>query len=408
MASSCSLVGKRNALLHYMGVVTMRRLGTLLRGMGAAGLLVAIVLCQTVLAHNEARTASDRRLKGQRIIHHYELVRVQKVSRDLSEYTYRARLTNLGAPLAGATATISRAPGTTVVDGSLSFGPVATGRTVSSTDTFAVRHHRHHEFSRLWPELRWTIVPLDGGSSNHPPVANAGPDCAAATGARVVLDGSGSVDPDHDPLALQLVLTRPTGSTATLSSATAVTPAFVPDRRGNYEARLIVDDGALPSAPDSVMVTVSNTPPVADAGADQTAAVASTVTLDGSASSDPDGDALSYQWSLVARPLGSAAAVNEPTAVSPTFLVDRPGTYTAQLVVFDGSAASPADTVTITTRQHRAGRQRRAGSDRDRRRGGRRSTAAVRATPTAMRSATRGPCSRGRPAATPASWTPPR
>ena len=142
----------------------MRRLRTLLRGMGAAGLLVAIVLCQTVLAHNEARTASDRRLKGERFIHHYELVRVQKVSRDLNEYTYRARLTNFGAPLAGATATISRAPGTTVVDGSLTFGPVATGRTVLSTDTFAVRHHRHHEFSRLWPELRWAIVPLDGGS----------------------------------------------------------------------------------------------------------------------------------------------------------------------------------------------------------------------------------------------------
>ena len=326
----------------------MRRIGTLLRGMGAACLLVAIVLCQTVLAHNEARSASDRRLKGQRFIHHYELVRVQKVSRDLNEYTYRARLTNLGAPLAGATATISRAPGTTVVDGSLSFGPVATGRTVLSTDTFAVRHHRHHEFSRLWPELRWTIVPLDGGS-NHPPVANAGPDRAAATGARVVLDGSGSVDPDHDPLRYNWVLTRPTGSTATLSSATAVTPTFVPDRSGNYEARLIVDDGALPSAPDSVMVTVSNTPPVANAGADQTAAVASTVTLDGSASSDPDGDALSYQWSLVARPLGSAAAVNDPSAVSPAFLVDRPGSYTAQLVVADGSAASPADTVTITT-----------------------------------------------------------
>ena len=44
------------------GVVTMQRLGTLLRGMGTACLLVAIVLCQTVLAHDEARTASDRRL----------------------------------------------------------------------------------------------------------------------------------------------------------------------------------------------------------------------------------------------------------------------------------------------------------------------------------------------------------
>ena len=152
----------------------MRRIGTLLRGMGAACLLVAIVLCQTVLAHNEARTASDRRLKGQRFIHHYELVRVQKVSRDLNEYTYRARLTNLGAPLAGATATISRARGTTVVDGSLTLRPRRHG-------PHGVEHRYVRgaapsppRFSRLWPELRWTIVPLDGGS-NHPPVANAGP-----------------------------------------------------------------------------------------------------------------------------------------------------------------------------------------------------------------------------------------
>ena len=327
----------------------MRRLETLLRGTGAACLLVAIVLCQSVLAHNEARSASDRRFKGQRFVHHYELVRVQQVSRDLKEYTYRARLTNLGAPLAGAVATLARAPqGTTVVDDSLTFGPVATGGTVSSTDTFAVRHHRNHPFSRLWPELRWTIGPLDA-SGNRAPVANAGLDRAAAPGARVVLDGSGSADPDRDPLRFNWTLTRPLGSAATLSSATAVTPTFVPDRRGNYEARLVVDDGALPSAPDSVVVTVSNTPPAANAGADQTAAVASTGTLDGSASSDPDGDAVSYQWSLVTRPAGSAAAVNDPAAESPTFLVDRPGSYTAQLVVSDGSASSAPDTVTITT-----------------------------------------------------------
>ena len=47
------------------------------------------------------------------------------------------------------------------------------------------------------------------------------PDRAAAPGARVVLDGSGSSDPDRDPLRYNWTLTRPVGSTATLSSATA-------------------------------------------------------------------------------------------------------------------------------------------------------------------------------------------
>ena len=134
----------------------MRSLKSLVQGAGTACLLVAIVLCQSVLAHNDARVGDERRVKGdRRFIHHYQLVRVQRVSRDLSEYTYRAWLTNLGAPLTGASATVtSQSRATTVVDGSLSFGPVATGRTVPSTDTFSVRHHRQQAFGWLWPELR--------------------------------------------------------------------------------------------------------------------------------------------------------------------------------------------------------------------------------------------------------------
>jgi hypothetical protein len=316
-------------------------------------LLVAIVLCQSVLAHNEVRSsASERRGKAPRfVVHRYELVHVQKVSRELSEYTYRAWLTNLGDPVAGAKATLAGAPrGTTVVDGSVTFGAVARGKTVPSTDTFSVRHHRHHPFGGMWPELRWTIEPATGtASSNRAPIANAGSDRSAAAGARVLLDGSGSSDPDRDALRFTWTLIRPIGSSASLSSSTSISPSFVPDRRGNYEARLIVDDGALPSAPDAVMISVSNTPPVANAGPDQAVRVTHVVTLDGSASSDPDGDALAYQWSFSARPAGSAASLSDASAPSPSFLVDRPGTYTAQLVVTDGASASAADTVTITT-----------------------------------------------------------
>ena len=328
----------------------MRRLETLLRGTGSACLLVIIVLCQSVLAHNDERAEADRHHKGRRVIHHYELVRVQKVAPDLSEYTYRAWLWNTGAPLAGATARLSDVPrGTTVVDDSLTFGPVKSGRAVRSSDTFSVRRRRHQPFNPLWPDLGWSITPLAAGGSNRAPNANAGPDRSAAIGVRVVLDGSGSADPDLDAIHYNWTLTRPVGSAATLSSATAMSPSFVPDRRGTYEARLVVDDGVLPSAPDSAVITVSNSAPVANAGPDQTAVVTRVVTLDGSASSDGDGDALSYQWSFVTRPAGSAAALSDPAAESPTFLVDRPGTYTARLVVNDGGSASAADTVTVTT-----------------------------------------------------------
>src|SRR5262245_21792591 len=92
---------------------------------------------------------------------------------------------------------------------------------------------------------------------------------------------------------------------------------------------------------DVVLIrVVANTPPMANAGPDQTVKVGQTVTLDGSGSTDADGDPLSYQWSFVVRPTGSQATLSNSAVVHPTFVVDRPGTYTVQLVVNDGKTNS--------------------------------------------------------------------
>ena len=53
----------------------------------------------------------------------------------------------------------------------------------------------------------------------------------------------------------------------------------------------------------------NNTAPIADAGIDQNVITGSLVTLDGSKSSDPNDDMLSYNWSFTAKPTGSSAAV---------------------------------------------------------------------------------------------------
>jgi hypothetical protein len=71
--------------------------------------------------------------------------------------------------------------------------------------------------------------------------------------------------------------------------------------------------------------------------------------LDGSASSDADGDALSFNWSIASRPEGSSAALSNPAAVNPAFVVDQPGTYVAQLFVNDGKVDSAPHAVTIST-----------------------------------------------------------
>jgi hypothetical protein len=107
---------------------------------------------------------------------------------------------------------------------------------------------------------------------NIPPVANAGPDQSVHAGTVVTLDGSGSTDPDgHYPLSYAWqIISKPAGSTAALSNPTAVNPSFTADVLGDYTVELIVADSlGLQSAPDTVIISTSNTAPVADAGPDQ-------------------------------------------------------------------------------------------------------------------------------------------
>jgi hypothetical protein len=96
-----------------------------------------------------------------------------------------------------------------------------------------------------------------------------------------------------------------------------------------------------------------NQAPTANAGAPQTVLIKSSVTLNGSASSDPEGQALTYGWSQVA---GTPVALTNSTSPSPTFTA--PGsamttTLTFQLVVTDslGLASAPAQVV-ITVKSY--------------------------------------------------------
>jgi len=196
------------------------------------------------------------------------------------------------------------------------------------------------------------IVNITVTNVNHVPVAVAGAPQTVQEGSVVTLDGTASYDPDDDPLTYLWGQTE--GPGVTLDDATTATPAFVAppvDRLGaTLTFQLTVSDG-LASDSDTVTVTVEdvNHAPTANAGANQTRDEGSQVTLDGTASRDPDNDPLTYAWTQVSGP---AVTLDDATAAQPSFeapLVNLGGdTLVFGLVVSDGLAESNPAEVTIT------------------------------------------------------------
>ena len=90
-----------------------------------------------------------------------------------------------------------------------------------------------------------------------------------------------------------------------------------------------------------------NQAPVADAGADQAVAVGTEVSVSGNASTDADGDTLTFAWTLDTVPDGSGATLSAADSAQAAFTPDVEGDYTLTLTVSDGQD-SDSDTVTIT------------------------------------------------------------
>jgi len=185
---------------------------------------------------------------------------------------------------------------------------------------------------------------------NVAPTANAGPDQSVVTGSTVLLDGTGSFDPDGDPITYQWqILSGPEGSTASLDYPSSVTPTFIADEVGQYTILLTVNDGELDSLPDDVIVisAIPNALPVSYAGGDQIVSKNTTIQLDGRGSSDPNNDPLTYSWTIVSKPEGSTSELNDPASPTPQILADKAGDYVFTLIVFDGQLYSNPDTVVI-------------------------------------------------------------
>ncbi|SMF95140.1 REJ domain-containing protein [Methylomagnum ishizawai] len=198
--------------------------------------------------------------------------------------------------------------------------------------------------------------------SNHAPTAQIAQPAVAKEGDSVTLDGSGSSDPDPGQTAtLTYQWTAPAG--ITLSDPTAQQPSFTAptaDADRTYNFTLVVTDSqGAASAPATVAVLVRhiNRAPTANAGSAQSVNEGDSVTLDGSASSDPDTGqtaTLTYQWTAPA-----GLSLGDPTAQKPSFTAptgNADASYRFTLVVTDrqGAASAPASVDIAVKHRNRA------------------------------------------------------
>lgn len=196
------------------------------------------------------------------------------------------------------------------------------------------------------------------------------------------LDGTGSTDPGGLGLDYQWELVAAPSSssltTADIDTATDVSPEFLPDAAGTYVFSLVVTNGFEYSPASYLTVDIASRPynndPLADAGEDQTYSDSAVCwplsygsggyecppcdeyeyTLDGTGSSDPDGDAVYVvEWTIVS----GTATVADEDSWDPTVTVPSQGaTYgttisrdiEVQLEIEDCMGATSVDIVVLT------------------------------------------------------------
>ena len=178
-----------------------------------------------------------------------------------------------------------------------------------------------------------------GAGPNHPPVISAPAVLPASEGARVTFDAV-ATDPDGDHVSLH-ALDLPLGATfldrGNNSGAFTWTPAH--GQAGIHEIVLgVCDDPGLAGMPCTVAIDVAsvNRAPHADPRGPYSGVAGVPVTFDGSASADPDGDALTYAWQF-----GDGATATGPVA---QHAYAATGSYEVALTVGDGVASDAAAT----------------------------------------------------------------
>lgn len=200
-----------------------------------------------------------------------------------------------------------------------------------------------------------TLEGLVRDTVDEAPVAVPGADQEVRRRQLVVLDGSGSYDPNGD--ALEVTWRQRTGRwPAQLSGASLLRPRFTvpvdaPLGLMTFELEACDSRGACSTASAGVTVLdgePANRPPLAEAGDDLKGRVGAHLDLDGRRSFDPDGDALTYRWTVPGFP--AARLINADQAQAQLIVpavtpADPP--IVVRLEVCDPSGACSADELSV-------------------------------------------------------------
>jgi PKD repeat protein len=214
-----------------------------------------------------------------------------------------------------------------------SFGDSTTGTGASPTHTYTAAGTYTVSLTVTDTSNLTSTATTTATLTAQPPVANAGGPYTGLPGVAVSFNGSASTDPQSEALTYAW-------SFGDSTTGTGATPMHAYTAAGTYTVSLTVTDTSNLTSTATTSATITAQPPVANAGGPYTGLPGVAVNFNGSGSTDPQGEALTYAWSFGDSTTGTGA--------TPMHTYTAAGTYTVSLTVADTSSLTSTATTSAT------------------------------------------------------------